>query len=140
MYFPSLSSGRRLRMPSLMQSGKTIRFPLPSGPSEMMSAICRYRYLRLVLISDNQRDLTYSSGMMMETETEEEARSRKTRSTSGERRCPHCNEDSHQRRTSRLCPKNKRNLDRAEAASMRDAKKRTKISTTFENPVYCTMW
>jgi hypothetical protein len=78
---------------------------------------------RQKLISDNQRDLTYSSGMMMETEAEEGARSRKTRSTSGERRCPHCNEDSHQRRTSRLCPKNKKNLDRAEAASMRDAQK-----------------
>jgi hypothetical protein len=78
---------------------------------------------RQKLISNNQRDLTYSSGMMMETEAEEEARSRKTRSTTGERRCSHCNEDSHQRRTSRLCPKNKRNLDRAEAASMRDAQK-----------------
>jgi hypothetical protein len=78
---------------------------------------------RQKLISNNQRDLTYSSGMMMETEAEEEARSRKTRSTTGERRCSHCNEDSHQRRTSRLCPKNKRNLDRPEAASMRDAQK-----------------
>jgi hypothetical protein len=81
---------------------------------------------RQKLISNNQRDLTYSSGMMMETEAEEEARSRKTRRTTGERRCPHCNEDSHQRHASRLCPKNKRNLDRAKAASMRDTQKTRK--------------
>jgi hypothetical protein len=113
------------------------RLGLPHEDSKMYKKL---REGRQKLISDNQWDLTYSSGMMMETEAEEEARSRKTRSTSGERRCPHCNEDSHQRRTSRLCPKNKRNLDRAEAASMRDAQKRAKVSTTFENIMYCTMW
>jgi uncharacterized protein Veg len=75
------------------------------------------------LISDNQqRDLTYSSGMIMETEAEEEARSRKTRSPAGERRCPHCNEDSHQQHTSRLCPNNNKNLDRAQAIAT-DTKK-----------------
>jgi hypothetical protein len=79
---------------------------------------------RQKLISDNQRDLTYSSGMMMEREAEEEARSCKTRSTTGERRCPHCNEDSHQRCTSRLCPKNKKNLDRAQAIAMDTQKTR----------------
>jgi hypothetical protein len=89
---------------------------------------------RQKLISDNQRDLTSFSGMMMETEAEEEARSRKTRSNTGERRCPHCNADSHQQRTSRLCPKNKRNLDRAEAASMRNAKKTRKGKYNTREP------
>jgi hypothetical protein len=42
------------------------------------------------LISNNQRDLTYSSDMMMETEAESKSCSRKTRSITGEKRCPHC--------------------------------------------------
>jgi hypothetical protein len=64
------------------------------------------------LISNNQRDLTYLSGMMMETEVESEGL---TRRIADEKRCPHCNKASHQQHTSRLCPKNKQNLERASA-------------------------
>jgi hypothetical protein len=70
--------------------------------SRRMEKMCKkVREGRQKLISDNQQDLTYSSGMMMETDAEAEARSRKSRSTAGERRCPHYNVDSHQQRTHR---------------------------------------
>jgi hypothetical protein len=48
------------------------------------------------LIRDNERDLTYLSGMMMETEAESEARRGRTRSIAGENWCPHCDADTHQ--------------------------------------------
>jgi hypothetical protein len=67
------------------------------------------------LIRDNERDLTYSSGMMMETNAEQETPSRKTRSTTGKKWCPQFSQDSRQQCTSRLCSKNKTNLYRASA-------------------------
>jgi hypothetical protein len=106
-----------VRAEDRMHAWKELYQRLEAVKSRRMEKVYKkLREGRQKLISNNQRDLTYPSGMMLETEAEEKARSRKTRSTTGERRCPHCNEDSHQRRTSRLCPKNKRNLDRAKAA------------------------
>jgi hypothetical protein len=74
-------------------------------------------------MQDNERDLGYLSGIMTETDAESEAHRGKTRSIAGKKQCPHCNKDTHQQRTSRLCPKNKKNLERASAA-VADTQKR----------------
>jgi hypothetical protein len=83
------------------------------------------------LTRDNEQNLTYLSGMMMETDAEQETCSRKTRSITGKKRCPHCNQDSHQQRTSRLCPKNKKILTEHQRLWW-ILKKRAKVSTLFE--------
>jgi hypothetical protein len=83
---------------------------------------------RQKLISDNQQDLTYSSGMMTETDAEAGTRSRKAGSTAGERRCPHCNEYSHR-------PKNKKNLDRAQAI-VTDTQKTRKGKCDIREPYW----
>ena len=68
-----------VRAEDRMHAWKRLYQRLEAVKSRRMEKVYKkLREGRQKLISNNQRDLTYSSGMMMETEAEQEARSRKT--------------------------------------------------------------
>jgi hypothetical protein len=83
----------------------------------------KIRKERQKMISDNNRDLTYNSNMMMERQEEEGgSNGEQIRNSVGVKQCSHCGLSSHQRKTHRLCPMNKKyNLANDEKNKMREA-------------------
>jgi transcription elongation factor Elf1 len=82
----------------------------------------KIRKERQKMISDNNRDLTYNSNMMMERQEEEGgSNGEQIRNSVGVKQCSHCGLSSHQRKTHRLCPMNKYNLANDEKNKMHEA-------------------
>jgi hypothetical protein len=74
----------------------------------------KLREAKAKTVKDKRRQLTYSSGMMMETEGGDG-------SNTSQKPCYHCKRTCHQRVTSRLCPMNRTNLaEAAESAETAD--------------------